>query len=156
MNGTVDSPFAQGLAGLPDYRFRIEFWAILGCVILFLALVELVRRHQLKERYSFLWFLTSGVLLAFTLRRDWLEDLAKMVGVYYPPTALFLLLVFFLILILIHFSTVISKLLDSNQTLSQSVAILEARLKKLEPPRAESKSAGEGVSSVSAVPPEGP
>jgi hypothetical protein len=151
MNGTVGSPF-EAASALPDYRFRIEFWAILGCVILFLALIELVRRHQLKERYSFLWFLTSGVLLAFTLRRDWLEDLARLVGVYYPPTALFLLLVFFLILILIHFSTVISRLLDSNQTLAQSVAILEARIKKME--TRESAPVSGNASSALAEPPE--
>ncbi len=153
MNETVNSPF-EAVAALPDYRFRIEFWAILGCVILFLALIEMVRRHKLKERYSFLWFLTSGVLLAFTIRRDWLDDLAKLIGVYYPPTALFLLLVFFLILILIHFSTVISKLLDSNQVLSQSVAILEARLKKLEVEGAASDVAD--ASNASASTPEGP
>lgn len=127
----VDSPFAQASA-LPDYRFRIEFWAIFGCVLLLVALIELVRRHRLKERYSFLWFTTAGVLLVFTLRRDWLEDLARIVGVYYPPTALFLMLVFFMLLILVHFSTVISGLLTDKQTLSQQLGILEARVKALE------------------------
>ena len=117
---------------LPDYRFRIEFWAVIGCVVLFAALFELVRRHRLKERYSFLWFLTAGVLMIFAIRRDWLEDLAHMVGVYYPPTALFLLLVFFMLLILIHFSTVLSRLLRDKQTLSQSIGILEARLRLVE------------------------
>jgi hypothetical protein len=120
------------LAVHPEYRGRIELWAILGCVLLFGALIELVRRHRLKERYSFLWFLTAGVLLVFTLRRDWLEDLAKLVGIYYPPTALFLLLVFFMLLILIHFSTVISRLLDTNHNLVQSVGLLESRLRELE------------------------
>ena len=127
----VDSPFAQ-VASLPDYRFRIELWAILGCLVLFVGLIELVRRHRLKERYSFLWFLTAGILLVFTLKRNWLGDLAGLIGVYYPPTALFLLLVFFMLLILIHFSTVISRLLDDKQTLAQSIGILEARVKQLE------------------------
>ena len=134
VSGAVDSPFAAVAAGaaLPDYRFRIEFWAILGCVVLFIALIELVRRNRLKERYSFLWFMTSGVLLVFTLKRDWLEDLAKLVGVYYPPSALFLLLVFFMLAILMHFSTVISRLLNDKQSIVQSLGILEARVKKLE------------------------
>ena len=60
----ADSPFTQ-MAPIAEYRFRIEFWAILGCIALVIALVELVRRHRLKERYSFLWFLTAGVLLAY-------------------------------------------------------------------------------------------
>ncbi len=128
---TVDSPFSV-VTSLPDYRFRIEFWAILGCVVLFGALFELVRRKRLKERYSFLWFLTAVVLLVFTLRRAWLNDLAAFIGVYYPPSALFLLLVFFMLLILMHFSTVISKLLNERTTLTQSVGILEGRVNELE------------------------
>lgn len=127
----VDSPFVS-LPPIEDYRFRIEFWAILGCVILFGALIEMVRRHRLKEKYSFLWFLTGGVLLTFALKRDWLEDLAGLFGVYYPPTALFLLLVFFMLLILIHYSTVLTKLISENQILAQQVGILESRVKELE------------------------
>jgi hypothetical protein len=114
------------------YRFRIEFWAITGCVLLVGAIIELVRRNQLKERYSFLWFATAGVLVTFTLRRAWLEDFSRLLGVYYPPTALFLLLVFFMLLILIHFSTAISRLLSDRQSLVQSVGMLEARVRELE------------------------
>jgi hypothetical protein len=128
---TLDQPVTT-LATLPEYRFRIEFWAVLGCAILMISLIELVRRNQLKERYSFLWFITAGVLLTLTVKRGWLEDFARLVGVYYPPTALFLLLVFFMLLILIHFSTVISKLLSDKQTLTQHLGILESRIRKLE------------------------
>lgn len=127
----ADSPFSR-LAALPNYRFRIELWAILGCLVLFVALFELVRRNRLKERYSFLWFATSIVLLVFTLKRDWLEDLARLLGVYYPPAALFLLLVFFMLMILMHFSTVISRLLEDKQTLAQNVGLLEERVRDLE------------------------
>jgi hypothetical protein len=148
----VDSPFAQ-IAKIPevsDYRFRIEFWAILGCVVLFIAIFELVRRNRLRERYSFLWFLTAGVLLVFTVRRDWLEDLARVAGVYYPPTALFLILAFFLLLILIHFSTVISGLLHDKQRLAQSVGLLESRVRELE----TRLSPGGGISSTVGAGPE--
>ncbi|MCM2321949.1 MAG: DUF2304 domain-containing protein [Oligoflexia bacterium] len=127
----VSSPFVIAPPA-PEYRFRIEFWAIVGCVVLFVALIELVRRNRLKERYSFLWFLTSIVLLVFTLKRSWLEDLAGFVGVYYPPTALFLLLVFFMLLILIHYSTVISRLLDEKQAIVQNLGLMDARTRALE------------------------
>jgi hypothetical protein len=117
---------------IPEYRFRTEFWAILGCVILFVSLIELVRRNRIKERYSFLWFLTATILFAFTLRRNWLEDLARLVGIYYAPTALFLLLVFFMLLILIHLTTVISRLIHQEQVLTQSIGTMESRLHFLE------------------------
>lgn len=136
------------LPSLPLYQGRIEFWAVFGCIILFVSITELVRRDRLKERYSFLWFLTSGVLLIFTLKRGWLEDLAQVVGVYYPPTALFLLLVFFMLLILVHFSTVISKLLNDKQELVQNMGMLEARVRELEshPAQDEALTPCEGTS----------
>ncbi len=140
----ADSPFAV-IPPVPDYQLRVTLVAVLGCLVLFATLIELVRRNRLKERYSFLWFITASVLLVFTLKRDWLEDLARMVGVYYPPTALFLILVFFMLLILIHFSTVISRLLNDKQTLVQNVGMLESRVKALE--RLVAPSPGERTSS---------
>ena len=139
--GSATSPFEQ-LAAIPEYRFRTEVWAILGCVVLFAAIIELVRRDRLKERYSFLWFITTGVLIIFTLRRDWLEDFSHIIGVYYPPTALFLLLVFFMLLILVQFSTAISKLLTDKQSLVQSLGVLEARVRELESDRKSNSTTG--------------
>ncbi len=107
---------------------RIEVVAVLACVVLMGLVFELVRRHQIKEKYSFLWFITCASLLALTLKRAWLTHLADALGVYYPPTALFLVLSFFMIVILVHFSMVVSKLLTQNQKLAQKIALLEAEV----------------------------
>jgi hypothetical protein len=131
-------------ASLPDYRLRIEFWAILGCSLLYGVIIELVRRNRLKERYSFLWFVTSTVLLVFILKRQWLDTLARTLGVYYPPTALFLLLVFFMMMILIHFSTVVSRLLNDKQSLVQELGVLDARVRELEMSAHDDSEAGLG------------
>jgi hypothetical protein len=77
--------------------------ALIGLAVF---LVELVRRRQLKEKYSLLWFATVTVLAVLTLKRSWLGSLANAVGIYYPPSALFLVLVGFLLLIQVHYSTV--------------------------------------------------
>lgn len=105
---------------------RVEMVAVLACLALLSLVFELVRRHQIKEKYSFLWFATGSSLLVLTLKRDWLDVLAKALGVYYPPTALFLVLSFFMIVILVHFSMVLSKLITQNQKLAQKIALLEA------------------------------
>ena len=107
---------------------RIEVVATLACVVLMGLVFELVRRDQIKEKYSFLWFITCMSLLALTLKRAWLTHLADALGVYYPPTALFLVLSFFMIVILVHFSMVVSKLLTQNQKLAQKIALLEAEV----------------------------
>lgn len=91
----------------------------------FILVVELVRQNKLKEKYSLLWLCASSVLLLFSLSRDALHTLAAIVGVRYPPSLIFLMGIFFIIVINIHFSTVISKLSNRNKELAQELALLK-------------------------------
>ncbi len=110
---------------------RIETVSFVACVGLIAIVFELVRRKKIKEKYSFLWFVTGFSLLTLTFKRDWLTSLSNLIGVFYPPSALFLVLSFFVILTLIHYSIVISDLLTQNQKLAQKTALLESALEDL-------------------------
>jgi hypothetical protein len=111
---------------------RVEAVALIACFSLMATIFELVRRKKIKERYSLLWFFTGISMLVLTLKRDWLEKFSSMVGIYYAPSSLFLLLSGFMILILIHYSTVLSQLLSQNQKLGQRLALLEAEVRELQ------------------------
>ncbi len=94
------------------------------------VILELIRRRRLRERYALLWLVTGLVLLALSAWRDGLNTIAGWVGVtQYPPAVLFASGTLFIILVLLHYSTVISKLADQNTILAQRIALLEARLK---------------------------
>src|SRR4051812_34433216 len=110
---------------------RIELVAAAACLGLMFLVFELVRRNQIKEKYSLIWFITGFSLLLLTVKRDWLTLLSNALGVYYPPTALFLVLSFFMIVILVHYSMVLSKLLTQNQKLAQKVALLESKIESI-------------------------
>ena len=47
----------------------------------------------------------------------------------YPPAVLFAVGLLFVILVLLHYSTVISRLADQNIVLAQRLALLEAKLR---------------------------
>ena len=111
---------------------RVEVVAVLGSASLLLIVLELVRRKKLKEEYSLLWLLTCIALLILSFWRSLLEVLAQLVGIFYPPTALFVVGFGFVLLILLHFSTVISKLSTENKQLAQRLAILSWKLRNLE------------------------
>jgi hypothetical protein len=64
--------------------------AIAGCGSGLIVIVELIRRGQLKERYALLWLFAGIILLIFSLSRGLLEYVAALVGIYYPPSLLFL------------------------------------------------------------------
>jgi hypothetical protein len=106
--------------------------AIAAAVASFALLVivfELIRSRRLRERYALLWLLTGLVMLALSLWRDGLNTIAGWAGVEtYPPAVLFAVAALFVIVVLLHYSTVISKLADQNTILAQRVALLEEEL----------------------------
>jgi len=99
---------------------------------IFLMVIELIRRDHLKERYSLIWLAASIVLLVFSSWRELLHFIALRLGIYYPPSFLFLLAIGFLIVLLLHFSTVISSQSDHNKRLAQEIGVLKSRLARLE------------------------
>jgi hypothetical protein len=108
---------------------RVSIFAAIVGFLLLIAIFELIRRRQLQERYALLWLLTAVVILVLGLWRDALNELADLVGIAYPPSALFVLVSFFILLVLLHYSTVISRLSEQNVTLAQRIALLEERLR---------------------------
>jgi hypothetical protein len=111
---------------------RVEIIALLGSLSLLGLVVELVRRRRLGEAYSLLWLLTGVILLILSLWRELLDVLANLVGIFYPPAALFVVGFGFVLLILLQFSVVVSRLSDENRSLIQRLAILDWRLRQLE------------------------
>jgi hypothetical protein len=108
----------------------IKILAILGSAGVLITVVELIRRGWLKERYSLLWLFAGAVLLLLSVSRDLLEYASRMVGIYYPPSFLFLIAFLFLLLISLHFSVVISGLSEKNKKLAQEIALLKQEIRE--------------------------
>src|SRR5512147_2251594 len=106
----------------------LKILAVVGSVALLVVVVELIRRGKLKERYSLLWLLAGGVLLFLSSSRGVLDSIARLLGIFYPPSFLFLLAFFFLLLITLHFSVVISGLTEKNKKLAQELALLRREM----------------------------
>lgn len=110
---------------------RVSIVGAIASVLLILVVLELVRGRRLKERYALLWLATGVVLLVLSIWRDGLNTIAGWAGVTsYPPAVLFAVATLFILLVLLHYSTVISKLTDENVDLAQRVALLEERVSR--------------------------
>jgi hypothetical protein len=108
---------------------RVSIAGAIASLILIAVILELIRSRRLRERYALLWLATGVVLLALSVWREGLDTIAGWFGVTgYPPAVLFAVGTLFIILVLLHYSTVISKLADQNAILAQKVALLEAEL----------------------------
>ena len=107
---------------------RVAIAASIASVLLLLIVLELIRSRRLRERYALLWLLTGLVLLALSAWRGGLNTIAGWVGVStYPPAVLFAVAIVFILAVLLHYSTVISRLSDQSTVLAQRVALLEQR-----------------------------
>jgi hypothetical protein len=114
----------------------VSIAAAVASFLLLLVVFELIRSRRLRERYALLWLLTGAVLLALSVWRDGLNTIAGWFGVKgYPPAVLFAVGLMFVILVLLHYSTVISRLSDQNVVLAQRLALLEARLSETQRPQ---------------------
>ncbi|HEX4115924.1 MAG TPA: DUF2304 domain-containing protein [Solirubrobacteraceae bacterium] len=108
--------------------------AIVGAAVLLLTVLELVRRRRLMERYALLWLLSAVVLLALAIWSSALASISHAIGVIYPPNALFFIAIGFILLLLLHFSSAVSRLSDQTETLAQRQALLDERLRLQEEP----------------------
>jgi hypothetical protein len=109
----------------------VSIVAAVASIVLLVVILELIRSRRLRERYALLWLATGVVLLALSLWRGGLNTIAGWVGVEtYPPAVLFAIGSLFVLVVLLHYSTVISKLTDQNRVLAQRLALLERRLRE--------------------------
>ena len=109
----------------------ISIAAAAASFVLLAIVFELIRSRRLRERYALLWLLTGLVMLALSLWRGGLNTVAGWAGVHsYPPAVLFAVGSLFVIVVLLHYSTVISKLHDQNTVLAQRLALLEQQIRE--------------------------
>ena len=100
-------------------------------IILLLITFELIRKKRLREEYAILWLFTGGVVLIFSLWPEFFlsQFFAKITGIFYL-SAVVLISFSFLLIIVLHFSVVISKLTNQNKELAQRYAILELEFRE--------------------------
>ena len=141
---------------------RIQIVAIGGTLVLLMVVLELVRRRRLLERYALVWLGSSLVLLALGIWQGLLGTIAHAIGVIYPPTALFVIAFGFVLVLLLHFSTAVSRLTDQTKVLAQRLGLTEQRQAELEkrmadaehmpaaaaPPRDDGQDAGDETPTV--------
>lgn len=111
----------------------IKIQIIIGglSMILLLVTLELIRRKRLREEYAILWLFTGAVILLFSLWPEFFlsQFFVKMTGIFYL-SAVVLIAFSFLLLIVLHFSVVISKLTSQNKELAQRHALLELEFRE--------------------------
>ncbi|MEH3055196.1 MAG: DUF2304 domain-containing protein [Patulibacter minatonensis] len=127
---------------------RVQLFAIVVAIAQFVLVFELVRSKRMLERYALLWLVSSLVLFVLAAWSQLLELIATSVGIATPSNALFLATFAYVLLLLLHFSIVISRLSAQSAILAQHVGLLERSVVELR------QLVGAGTSAPTAPPAE--
>lgn len=103
----------------------IQLISLVGATIFMVMIFRLIIQGRLREEYSIIWILCTIILIVFSIWRRGLDQISLWLGVYYPPSLIFLAAIFAIIIFLVHLSVVNSKLQSQIKTLTQEMAYLK-------------------------------
>lgn len=97
-----------------------------------LLVLELIRRHMMREKYSLLWFFIALAALSVPLLYSMYRRIAHFLGIIETTNFFFYLSIMALFLLCLQFSLALSAAYSRSKTLIQQVGLLENRVKQLE------------------------
>lgn len=107
---------------------RLTIVTALTGLVLLAAIVELLRRRQLREKYALLWLGVGIVVVPLALLPRLLDDVAEAVGVASGVSLVLFLGIVFLLLVAVHLSWEVSRLEEETRTLAEELALLRVEL----------------------------
>ena len=109
----------------------IQILSLTGALLFLYFIARLIVNGKLREEYSFIWIVCTIILIVFSIWRKGLEKISLMLGVYYPPSLIFLAAIFVIIIFLVHLSVVNSSMQQSVKELTHEIAFLKKELAEL-------------------------
>jgi hypothetical protein len=113
---------------------RIQILSIVGSVFFLMLIGRLILRRKLREEYAIVWVVCTVFLFVLSFWRPGLERVAALLGVFYPPSLIFLAALFGITVFLVHLSVVATRLEHQNRLLAQEIALLRNELRELQKP----------------------
>ncbi|MEW5849376.1 MAG: DUF2304 domain-containing protein [Myxococcota bacterium] len=92
-----------------------------------LQVIIAARRRRTHEWHTILWLMVSVVTAALAIWRPAIDEIASAMGIYYPPSALFLACLSGLLWLVYRLSLEVADQRRAIRRLVQEVAILNAR-----------------------------
>jgi tellurite resistance protein TehA-like permease len=111
-----------------EIPLRAQVVAIIGCTLLFVFVLELVRRRRLKEEYSIVWMAASFGTALLAAWSGLLIGVTRLVGAYSANSVIFFFGLLFLAATVLHLTVRVSGLMEDNKDLAQELALLRSRL----------------------------
>ncbi len=110
----------------------LQMALIVAIAFYFLCLFSLLRRNKVTLKYILLWLFTGVIMLLVAIFPILLEVPLHWLGIVEFTNGLFAMLFFFLIIIVMSLTTILSDLSEKQREMAQKMAIYEHRIRDLE------------------------
>lgn len=111
---------------------KIQILSIIFSILLASGVLELTRRKMIRTKYTLFWLLMCLAFLFLSLFGNFIFFLAGAIGVYSPVNAVFIVAFICILLLLFHFSVIISGLSHENRKLILKLSLLTWQVEQLE------------------------
>ena len=111
---------------------RFQFFAIAAVALFFLLVFLLLKKNRLSLRYSLLWILSGIIMLVLAIFPGLLDRFARLIGIYSSVNALFAVIFFCGLMLMISFTVIVSREKQEIVRSIQRTALLEKRIQELE------------------------
>lgn len=122
--GIGDTLCGDGSLGLSG---RAHVLVIALCLVAGVFLLRLLRRRQLRGKYTLLWIVVGTFVLLIASVPSLLDRTSQWLNIRYAPSTLFLASIAFLLMVCVYFSYELSKLEERTRLLAEELAILRGQ-----------------------------
>ena len=103
---------------------------LIVCLLLFLVLIiRYLSKKELNLKYSLAWIFADISMLVVTIFPQIIDIIGNLIGIAAPVNTIFLFSGMFMILILLTLTFIVSRLNNRVYKLTQSIALLEKRVR---------------------------
>lgn len=111
---------------------KLQIVLLISMLGYFAILIYFLKKKRLTTKYTLLWLLSGVLMLVMVVFPQLLPFFAGLFGFDVPANMLFAVIFFCIFVLLIFLTSVVTKLNERTTKLTQSLAILEKRVRELE------------------------
>lgn len=111
---------------------KLRFSLILAVICYFLLILLFLKRRDISLKYTLLWIFAGVAMGILVIWPETLVKITSFIGIETNMYGLFILAIAFLIAILMSITAIVSKQSEKIRSLTQTIAMLEKRVRELE------------------------
>lgn len=113
-------------------NITLQIALLVGILLYFAIIVYFLRKKTISLKYTLLWIIAGVLMALLDIFPTILVKLSELLGISTPSNAVFAIMLFFVIVILMAITSIVSKLNEKTKRLVEYAAILEKRIRELE------------------------